>query len=227
MKDPAILLYTSDFLTGTMLMTDEQVGKYIRLLCLQHQTGRLSEKHMLGICKARDEDIYEKFVLDHNGFYYNVRLEEEILKRAKYRKGRSDNAKGGKTPTKKPIKAYAQHMEDEDVNENEDKKGNKKRTVRYPFTTKSFSDAWELWKEYKIEQHKFKYTPIGEQAKLNGLTKLADGYEQNAIDIINYSMGQGYKGLFKEPINNNKNGTHQEQTVDAVKNLINKVDQDS
>ena len=30
-KDPAVLFYTSDFLTGTMTMNDSQVGQYIRL----------------------------------------------------------------------------------------------------------------------------------------------------------------------------------------------------
>ena len=43
-KDPAFLFYTSDFLTGTMFMTDEEVGVYIRLLCVQHQHGGLIEK---------------------------------------------------------------------------------------------------------------------------------------------------------------------------------------
>ena len=56
-KDPAFLFYSSDFLTGTMFLSDEQVGKFIRLLCVQHQKGRLSEKHMLSICKAYDSDI--------------------------------------------------------------------------------------------------------------------------------------------------------------------------
>ena len=32
-KDPAVLFYTNDFLSRTFTMTDEQVGKYIRLLC--------------------------------------------------------------------------------------------------------------------------------------------------------------------------------------------------
>ena len=41
-KDPAFLFYSNDFLTGTYTMTDEQVGKYIRLLCLQHQKGELA-----------------------------------------------------------------------------------------------------------------------------------------------------------------------------------------
>ena len=43
-KDPAFLFYTSDFLTGTMFMTNEQVGIYIRLLCSQHQHGGIIDK---------------------------------------------------------------------------------------------------------------------------------------------------------------------------------------
>ena len=50
--DPAILFYTSDFLTGTLTMSDKNVGKYIRLLCLQHQKGRLTEQDMLFICST-------------------------------------------------------------------------------------------------------------------------------------------------------------------------------
>ena len=29
MKDPAFLFYSSDFLSGTMLMTDEEIGQHI------------------------------------------------------------------------------------------------------------------------------------------------------------------------------------------------------
>jgi len=218
MKDPAFLFYTSDFLTGTMLMSDEQVGKYIKLLCLQHQKGRLSEKHMLSICKAYDQDIYEKFVKDHNNYYYNIRLEEEIIKRSKYTESRRNNAKGRNTNTKKPIKAYAKHMENENINENINRNKEEKRTVTIPFTTENFSDAWRLWKEYKYEQFKFKYKPLGEQSALNGIVKKANGFEQNAIDIINYSMSQGYRGLFKE----NNNGTNQQRASQAER-LLNKI----
>ena len=62
-KDPAFLFYSSDFLTGTMFMSDVQLGKYIKLLCVQHQKGHLSEKDMLNICKRYDKDIFEKFGL--------------------------------------------------------------------------------------------------------------------------------------------------------------------
>ena len=120
-KDPAFLFYPSDFLTGTYTMTDEQVGKYIRLLCLQHQIGSLTEKHMLNICKSYDEDIYNKFTTE-NGKYYNARLREETKKRKAYSESRSNNRKSKKT---KNISlsydtTYVQHMENINVNENKD-----------------------------------------------------------------------------------------------------------
>ena len=67
-KDPAVLFYTSDFLTGTMTMTNDQVGMYIRLLCLQHQKNFLSEKDMLSICKSYDEDVFSKFEKNYQGY---------------------------------------------------------------------------------------------------------------------------------------------------------------
>lgn len=111
-KDPAVLLYTSDFLSGTMTMTNEEVGMYIRLLCLQHQKGKLSEKDMLSICKTYVQDIYEKFE-KVDGFYINKRMYEEAEKRSKYTESRRNNAK-----TKHMPKHMVKHMENENANEN-------------------------------------------------------------------------------------------------------------
>ena len=83
-KDPAFLFYTSDFLTGVTLMNYEQRGKYITLLCLQHQNGHLSEEDMLAICGKRDKKIFAKFVKDEEGLYYNERVDVEKEKRRKY-----------------------------------------------------------------------------------------------------------------------------------------------
>lgn len=94
-------------------MTDEQVGKYIRLLCYQHQKGRFTEKDMLSICKAYDEDVLSKFLKDKEGRYYNDRLEKEMIKRQLYTESRRNNAKH---PKKK--EAYANHMGDHMENEN-------------------------------------------------------------------------------------------------------------
>ena len=89
-KDPAVLFYTSDFLTGTILMSDSQIGKYIKLLCIQHQKDILSESDMMNICKSYDKDVFDKFVKTDAG-YYNERMKNEKEKRSSYCKGRSEN----------------------------------------------------------------------------------------------------------------------------------------
>ncbi len=103
MKDPAFLFYTQDFYTGTVFMTNEQVGKYIRLLCLQHQTGHLEEKHMLNICGSYDVEIFSKFIRDSDGKYYNERLDKEVNRRLNYCESRRKNKLSEKT--------YDKHME--------------------------------------------------------------------------------------------------------------------
>jgi uncharacterized phage protein (TIGR02220 family) len=82
-KDPAFLFYTSDFLTGTMFMTNEQVGLYIRLLCAQHQHGGRIDTNVLRSqcdCITGGDTVFSKFMHDRSGSY-NERLEEEIQKR--------------------------------------------------------------------------------------------------------------------------------------------------
>ena len=122
MKDPAFLFYSSDFMTGTMFMTDEQVGKYIRLLCAQHLSNddRLSEKHMISICGSLEPDIIEKFIIDEQGFYHNERLRTERIKRAKYSESRSNNKKGKKKDIKNISKSYDIHMGNINENINKD-----------------------------------------------------------------------------------------------------------
>ena len=119
-KDPAVLFYTSDFLTGTILMNYEQKGKYITLLCIQHQHG-IIDKNSFDLIVGNDFMIKSKFLENTNGFY-NQRMLEEANKRREYCQSRSANklGKGGKH--KKNIsKTYDKHMENE--NEDEDING--------------------------------------------------------------------------------------------------------
>ena len=112
-KDPAVLFYSSDFLTGTMTMTNEHVGMYIRLLCLQHQKGKLTEKDMLYICSSYVEDVFCKFVRDISGMYFNQRMYDEASKRAKYSESRSKNVSKRYQKSKA---TYVEHMENENEN---------------------------------------------------------------------------------------------------------------
>lgn len=136
MKDPAFLFYSSDFLSGTMLMSDEDVGKYIRLLCLQHQKGHLKEKEILNICKTFNEDIFSKFKKDEKGNYYNERLEYEANKRKAYSESRRNNRKKKEEQEtyeedmKNICNSYEEHMENENINKNIIKNKNKDNRKR-------------------------------------------------------------------------------------------------
>jgi len=117
-KDPAFLFYPGDFVTGTQFFTDEQVGKYIRLLMAQHQHGHLPEKHMILICGTYDIDVFSKFIKDSDGKYYNERLEDEIFKRKKYTESRANNRS-----SKNDIsETYVPHMENKDKDINKEPK---------------------------------------------------------------------------------------------------------
>ena len=83
MKDPAFLFYSSDFLTGTMFMSNEQIGLYIRMLCAQHQHGGRIDTNVLRTqCDliTNGHIVYSKFKHDERGSY-NERLEIEMERR--------------------------------------------------------------------------------------------------------------------------------------------------
>lgn len=83
-KDPAFLFYSSDFLTGTMFWSNEQVGLYVRMLCAQHQHGGRIDTNVLRTqCDSitNGDLVYAKFKHDALGSY-NERLQIEMEKRA-------------------------------------------------------------------------------------------------------------------------------------------------
>jgi hypothetical protein len=196
-KDPALLFYTSDFLTGTMTMNNEQVGKYIRLLCLQHQKGILTEKDMLIICGSYDEDIYSKFTKDDTGFF-NKRLRFEAEKRSNYSLSRASNRLNkNKKKTKKHMKkicnSYEQHMENENENENIDINKNKKEVFVLP--------KWipkETWKAY-IEVRKKKKaadTPYALNLVISELLKIKEKHNHDPVEVLNKSIKGGWADVY-------------------------------
>ena len=116
-KDPAFLFYPGDFNTGTQFMSDEQVGKYMRLLMAQHQHGHLTDKQVIIICKSYDNDVMCKFKKDSEGKFYNERLEIEVIKRKNFIESRSKN-KEGKTKPKIISKTSDSLVENRNRNRN-------------------------------------------------------------------------------------------------------------
>ena len=177
-KDPAVLFYTSDFLSGTFTMDNEQVGKYIRLLCLQHQKGKLSEKDMLSICKAYDSEIWDKFKVE-DGLYYNDRMLNETIRRQKFSESRRNNAKSPKKES--TSEAYAKHMETETEN----------RTITINENI-NIDFEW-FWNDYDKK--------VGDKQKLKKKwNKLTDEERQNAMNYLDlYKQSVPDKQFRKNP----------------------------
>ncbi len=119
-KDPAFLFYYDRFLSGTISMTDEEVGQYIRLMCIQANKGHVSKKDMLHICKTLDNEVCLKFA-PKDGHYVNLVLEEICQQRRNFSESRRNNRKGGKKETNEQLvnntsETYVSHM----VNVNKD-----------------------------------------------------------------------------------------------------------
>jgi hypothetical protein len=214
-KDPAVLFYTSDFLSGTFTMDNEQVGKYIRLLCLQHQKGKLTQKDMLSICKAYDNEIWDKFKVE-DGLYYNDRMYNETIRRQKFSESRRNNAKSPKKES--TSEAYAKHMETETEN----------RTITINENI-NIDFEW-FWNEYDKK--------IGDKQKLKKKwNKLTDEERQNAMNYLDlYKQSVQDKQFRKNPetfLNNkswndeiiNRNNTtssklsYAEREANALRNL--------
>ena len=83
-KDPAFLFYSADFLVGVADLTDTEIGKYIKLICFQHQKGHLSLRDIKKLVGKPSEKLLSKFSVDENGCYYNKRVEDEIIKRQNF-----------------------------------------------------------------------------------------------------------------------------------------------
>lgn len=130
-------------------MTHEQRGKYIMLLCLQHQKGFLTEKDMLKICETYDEDIFCKFEKDGD-VYVNRRMKAESDKRAAYAQSRRNNRSNKDKKGEDMLNicsTHDEHMENENVNEDKDINEVKKPTRSKP-RARTFEDEIETLKEH-------------------------------------------------------------------------------
>lgn len=148
-KDPAVLFYTSDFLSGVMDLDMEERGQYITLLCAQHQKGHLSEKTIRLLVGSVSVSVLEKFTVDLHGLYYNQRMEEEISKRLNFIDSRVENGKKGGRPKKPNENLMVNHMPNLPENENENRNINDIKGIggvgEKGFFEKSVND--EGWQE--------------------------------------------------------------------------------
>jgi len=145
-------------------------------------------------------------------------------------KSRENGKKGGRPPKKepketqqvilkpkKPVKDTVTVTVTDTVNDILLEKETKE--IVFPFYSENFIQQWQIWKQYKKEQHKFTYkSEASEQAALTQLQKMATNQELKAIEIIHHTMANGWKG-FVEPKTDPRKET--QEAFQAVKEKIN------
>jgi len=164
-----------------MLLNMEQKGKYITLLCLQHNKGKLTEKDMLSICGSYDADVFAKFTKDEEGYFFNERLSIEIQKRKAYSESRRNNRI--KKDVSNISKTYVPHMENENENINENinkdeiviEDANEKKTTRKKFVKPDENDVYNLMGELNAKGGSF----LSEDKLVTFARTFIDHYEAN------------------------------------------------
>ncbi len=93
-KDPAFLLYPSDFLAMTSDLTDEETGQLIKFFCYQFQNGHLSDKIIkLRFNNPLSKCVKEKLQTDTASNLYSAYLDRRIYQRMNFVKSRQENGK--------------------------------------------------------------------------------------------------------------------------------------
>lgn len=199
MKNPAVLLYTSDFITGTLFMTNEEVGAYIRLLCMQHQKGHLSIEEIKQICK--NDNVFNSVIIhfkkDKKELYYNERMDLEKEKRQKYSESRANNRKkkeeNNKKDMKKICKRYEKDMENENINENINNNN-------IYFNNNILNNIFIEYLDLRLKL-KCKNTDRAIKLLINELNKYDDNTK---IEMINNSIMHSWKSVYPIKEDNKK-----------------------
>jgi uncharacterized protein YdaU (DUF1376 family) len=232
-KDPAVLFYTSDFISGTLTMTDEQRGQYIMLLCVQHQKGFLTEKDMLKICDSYDEDIWQKFVKTDDGRFFNERMKYESEKRNKYSESRANNRKSNKKNPEKGnenkhmkniSETYEKHMENENENINENiivEGGMGGDPAKYP---KDFiSEVIQIFQTAYKETRGEEYIITNDRKERMAAGNLLNLYKKRNPSVNTEATRDGLLYFFKQVCNINDQWLYKNMSLTLLYSKINEI----
>jgi len=204
-KAPAFQFYSSDFLTGTMLMSNAEVGLYIRLLCLQAEHGPIPDD-VERIVQAFGEpsrilwpSVRRKFAPGPDaGTLVNKRLLTVLLEREAFRKSQSEKGKKSAasrtnrgSTTVEPLEGRGR-VEDRSKEE-EMKEEFHEPEIMPPGMSVDLFQAIKRWEQYRKELKKT-LTPSGRAQVIAKCEKLGDA---RAIAAIDHSIAQGWTGMYE------------------------------
>ena len=224
MNDPAVLFYTSDFLTGVLDLTMEERGQYITLLCYQHQKGHFKEETIRLLVGNVSVNVLNKFEKDENGLLFNKRMDVEKDKRNSFVSSRKENGKKGGRPKKplgkplgkpsaKPLGKAKQNLpENDNDNDNENIYNN------FLLDRGLLRGKIKEWLEYKKEK-KQPYTEKGLSQLLSKIETSVLTYGENVvIELIDESIANSYQGIIWDKLKKmqpNLETLHQQEIFDG------------
>jgi hypothetical protein len=224
-KDKKSFVAYCDWIESFEELSDEEAGKLVKHLFryvndLQPECpDRLTKVCFIPIKQSLKRDLkkYDNY----------IQKQIENGKKGGRPKKPTDKTKTQKTQAffQKPKKADNVNVNDNvSVNDNviNKEKSIKKEKLIYPFDTESFKNSIEIWKKYKQDQHRFKFkTLLSEQAFLKQISKDFNS-ELEVTEAIEYSMAQGYKGIFKpnKPQNNGSKNKEVHYNEELKRKLI-------
>lgn len=133
--------------------------------------------------------------------------------------GLNDNPEEPRKPDTVTVTDTVTDTVNDTVNDN--KKKEEERKIISPFDSKNFNENWDLWKEYRSEQGKRKYKPIGEQGALTELSNLSNGDEKVALAIIMQTIKKGWTGFYNLKKYNNGNTDLQSTAANLAYKYLN------
>lgn len=196
MKDPAVLFYYQDFLVGTEFMTDDEVGKYIRILCHQADKGVLSESQVKRICRTETIPcaIIEKLSRDEEGNFYQHRMKIEKEKRVKHIEHQRNNANKRWNKDVCHGNATAMPLENENENINEDVNINReevkkeKKNKHAEFVSLTDAEYNKLCNEHTEQNAKVFISILNNYKGANGKR-----YKSDYLAILNWVVDKSKK----------------------------------
>ena len=88
----------------------------------------------------------------------------------------------------------------------------KERVFTNPFS-ENFIETWQLWKDFRKEEHGFQYKGlISEQMAINRLVEVSEGDEEKAIRIVKQSISRGWMDFYQLK-QSNSNGKSKQSTT--------------
>lgn len=226
---PYFKFIVNEWITGDITLEDLNIQGLFINLCAWYWSKECTlslenAKKKFSNCKAITFEKLENSAaikVNEQGFIIINFLDEQFQEFREISEKRSSIGKLGGRGNKAIVKQKESNCFIESklnkAKREEEKKEEKNRReeieIIFPFVSENFKKMWSNWIDYKKQQFNFTYkSAISEQGALKDLSKLSDGNEYMAIELIENAISKAWKGIYK-PDNFKSNGTGQQNAI--------------